>query len=77
MEVSGHSHALAALVPGKEPLVEPIDGRTHWKWGFVGPIVSLDGLEKGEISCSCWDTTCNHPLFKLVTINKESVLLPI
>jgi len=38
----------------------------------MGPIVSLDGLEKREISCSCCDTTCIHPLLRLVTINKES-----
>jgi len=43
----------------------------------VGPVVSLDGLERRKIPCSCWDTTRNHPLFKLVAINKESVILPI
>jgi len=44
MGVSGNSHALAALRPGKRPGI-------HFTGGWVGPRASLDGCGK---SCPHW-----------------------
>jgi hypothetical protein len=43
MEMSGHLHALAVLLPGKEPL------GTHWIGGWEGPRVVLDTVVKRKI----------------------------
>jgi hypothetical protein len=59
VEVTGQQHSPAALTPREFP-------GTHWIAGWVGPIFSLNILEKRKSWCLCRDSNpklsrrCNH-----------------
>jgi len=52
MEVSGHFHAPAALLPDKGP------GYNRAKGDWMGPRVGMDALKKRKIACLCRES--NH-----------------
>jgi len=54
VEVSVQFYDPAALFPEKEPPVP-----------WVEPGAGLAVLEKGKISCSCWDQTLDRPSLSL------------
>jgi hypothetical protein len=58
----GQLHASAALPPGKQLL------DAHWIWGWVGPGVSLDGIEKRK-SYPCWKIAGSIPDEVIVFFN--------
>jgi hypothetical protein len=60
MDVSGQLHDLAALHTGKHP-------STHSIGDWVGPIFSMDFLEKGDMSCLHGIGTPEHPAHSPVT----------
>jgi hypothetical protein len=50
MAVSCHTHSLAALPTGKEPL------GMHSLGGRVDTQTGLDDLQKRKIICCCWES---------------------
>jgi hypothetical protein len=67
MEVSGQPHALAALLPGKEPTV-PIELNAGWD-----SRVGFDAVEKRKFSFPCRESNPNSPAVRpiLVTMPTE------
>jgi hypothetical protein len=62
MEFSGHLHALAALLPGKEP------HGTHWIGGWLYSRADLDVVARKKNPNPFQESNPDRPAFSLVSV---------